>query len=96
MFYKQDIMLPVEISNIRKAFILEYNCYLHQFNLNDITKNVLLYSRTFFENYILIGIEIYNSNALLTLLSINNSNGFSSASLMATKNPTDSFPSMIR
>lgn len=37
----------------------------------------------------------YNSNAFLTSLFINNSVGFSSASLTATKKPTDSLPSII-
>jgi len=36
----------------------------------------------------------YNSNAFLTLLSINNVMGSSSASFTATKNPTDSRPSI--
>jgi hypothetical protein len=34
-------------------------------------------------------------NAFLALLSINNSTGFSNASLTATKKPTDSRPSII-
>ena len=37
----------------------------------------------------------YNSKARLTSLSINNSSGFSNASLTATRKPTDSFPSII-
>lgn len=39
--------------------------------------------------------KFYNSKAFLGLLSHNNSNGFSNASLTATKKPTDSRPSMI-
>ena len=39
--------------------------------------------------------KFYNSKAFLGLLSHNNSNGFSSASLTATRKPTDSRPSMI-
>ena len=39
--------------------------------------------------------KFYNSKAFLGLLSHNNSNGFSNASLTATKNPTDSLPSII-
>ena len=37
----------------------------------------------------------YNSKAFLTSPFINNSVGFSKASFMATKNPTDSRPSII-
>jgi len=37
----------------------------------------------------------YNSNALLASPFINNSTGFSNASLTATKKPTDSRPSII-
>lgn len=43
-----------------------------------------------------LSFKFYNSNAFLGLLSHNNSTGFSKASLTATKNPTDSRPSMIR
>ena len=45
--------------------------------------------------YLYGNIVAYISNAFLGLLSINNSTGFSSASLTATKNPTDSRPSII-
>lgn len=40
-------------------------------------------------------VTIYSSNAFLGLLPHNNSTGFSKASLTATKNPTDSRPSII-
>lgn len=40
--------------------------------------------------------SIYNSKAPFTSPFINNSTGFSRASFTATKNPTDSRPSMMR
>ncbi len=40
-------------------------------------------------------VEVYNSNAFLGFPPQSNSTGFSKASLTATKNPTDSRPSII-
>src|SRR5690606_14098382 len=59
----------------------------------------ILNNSLFYERFTLNKFNIkiyYNSNALVGLLSIKSSTGFSNASFTATKNPTDSLPSIIR
>jgi len=59
------------------------------------SKAIIDYNKNCVYLKIIFHLKTYISKAFLTLLSINNSSGFSKASLTATKNPTDSFPSII-
>ena len=90
------VILPVSTAKVHflflsSLFFIAINIFLTLYTI--IHKKAMFFTNTAFS---IIQNSIYNSKAPFISLFINNSTGFSRASFTATKNPTDSRPSIIR